>query len=110
MKKPNVVLVFADDLGYGDLSCFNQNSRIHTYNIDRLAEESMRCVDAHASSALCTPSRYGLMTGRYNWRSKLKHSVISGDKKHLIEDGRLTLGLMFKSAGYSMYWKVAPWS
>lgn len=101
MKKPNVVLVFADDLGYGDLSCFNQNSRIHTYNIDRLAEESMRCVDAHASSALCTPSRYGLMTGRYNWRSKLKHSVISGDKKHLIEDGRLTLGLMFKSAGYN---------
>jgi len=101
MKTPNVVLMFADDLGYGDLSCFNKDSKIHTENIDKLASESMRCTDAHASSSLCTPSRYGLMTGRYNWRSRLKYGVISGGRRHLIEDGRLTLGTLFKKAGYN---------
>lgn len=101
MNRPNVVLVFADDLGYGDLSCFNQGSKIHTENIDKLASESLMCTDAHASSSLCTPSRYGLMTGRYNWRSMLKYGVISGGRKHLIEDGRLTLGTLFKSQGYN---------
>lgn len=100
MSKPNVVLIMADDLGYGDLSCFNENSKLHTERLDQLAAEGMRCTDAHASSALCTPSRYGLMTGRYNWRSQLKAGVLTGSQRHLIEPGRTTLGTLFKSAGY----------
>lgn len=100
MKRPNVVLIMADDLGIGDLSCFNENSKLHTEHLDHLAAEGMRCTDAHASSALCTPSRYGLMTGRYNWRSELKAGVLMGYQQHLIEDGRTTLGTMFQSAGY----------
>lgn len=99
-KKPNVIVMLADDLGIGDLSCFNPDSRLHTENLDRLAAEGMRCTDAHASSALCTPSRYGLMTGRYNWRSALKQVVIMGYTRHLIEDGRATLGTLFRDAGY----------
>ena len=101
MAKPNVVLILADDLGYGDLSCFNESSKLHTRRLDQLAAEGMRCTDAHASSALCTPSRYGLMTGRYNWRSQLKAVVLMGMHRHLIEDGRTTLGTLFKGAGYN---------
>ena len=100
-NRPNVILMFADDLGIGDLSCFNPESKIHTENLDRLASQGMRCTDAHATSALCTPSRYGLLTGRYNWRSRLKQVVIMGYTRHLIEDGRATLGTLFKSAGYN---------
>lgn len=75
-RKPNVVLIFADDLGYGDVSCFNPESKIKTKHIDSLAEDGMRFTDTHATSALCTPSRYGLLTGRYNWRSRLKGFVL----------------------------------
>ena len=64
--RPNIVLIFADDLGIGDVSAFNPDSKIHTKNIDRLAQKGMRFTDSHATSALCTPSRYGLLTGRYN--------------------------------------------
>ena len=98
--KPNVILILADDLGIGDLSCFNPESKIHTENLDRLAAEGIRCTDMHATSALCTPSRYGLMTGRYNWRSILKKGVVSGYAGHIIEDGRATLGTLFKKSGY----------
>ena len=101
MKNPNVILILADDLGIGDLSCYNPNSKLKTENIDYLAERGLRCTDAHASSALCTPSRYGIMTGRYNWRSKLKSHVLSGHSSHLIENGRMTLGSFFKELGYS---------
>ncbi len=101
MKNPNVILVLADDLGIGDLSCYNPNSKLKTENIDSLAESGLRCTDAHASSALCTPSRYGLMTGRYNWRSRLKSHVLGGCSSHLIEDGRMTLGSFFKDRGYN---------
>lgn len=66
MTKPNVILIFADDLGYGDVSAFNPRSKINTEHIDRLAAGGMRFTDSHATSALCTPSRYGLLTGRYN--------------------------------------------
>jgi len=99
-KKPNVVLIFADDLGYGDVSSFNPNSKIHTKNIDRLAEAGMRFKDSHATSALCTPSRYGLLTGRYNWRSRLKSFVVRGDSETLIEKDRQTLPQMLKDNGY----------
>lgn len=118
MKKPNIILLFADDLGYGDISCLNENSKLNTPNIDRLASEGMICADAHASSALCTPSRYALLTGRYNWRSRLKSVVMSGHAQPLIEDGRLSLGSMFKKAGYQtgivgkwhlgMNWEESP--
>lgn len=79
MTKPNIVLIFADDLGYGDVSCFNEDSKIKTERIDELADMGMKLLDSHATSALCTPSRYGLLTGRYNWRSRLKSTVIPGD-------------------------------
>jgi arylsulfatase A-like enzyme len=101
LKKPNVILILADDMGIGDLSCYNPDSKLKTENIDRLAESGLICTDAHASSALCTPSRYGLMTGRYNWRSRLKARVLGGHSSHLIENGRLTLGSFFKREGYS---------
>lgn len=99
-KKPNIILVLADDLGIGDVSCFNESSQIHTKHIDALAAEGMRCTDCHASSALCTPSRYALMTGRYNWRSRLKSAVLPGQSFPLIEEGRETLGSMLKKQGY----------
>jgi len=99
-QKPNVVLMFADDLGYGDVSSFNPNSKIHTKNIDKLAEAGMRFKDSHATSALCTPSRYGLLTGRYNWRSRLKSFVVRGDSETLIEKDRQTLAQMLKENGY----------
>ncbi len=99
-QKPSIILMLADDLGIGDLSCFNPDSKLRTEHLDRLAAEGLRCTDAHATSALCTPSRYGLLTGRYNWRSRLKQVVIMGYTRHLIEDGRATLGTLAQRAGY----------
>lgn len=101
MKKPNVILIYMDDLGVGDVSAFNKNSKIHTENIDRLAADGMRFENSHASSSLCTPSRYGLLTGRYNWRSRLKSVVNTGDAEALIEKDRKTLAHLFKSQGYN---------
>lgn len=100
MSKPNIILLLADDLGYGDLSCLNPDSKISTPHIDRLATEGLTCTDAHSSSALCSPSRYGLLTGRYNWRSWLKSLVLREAEPHLIETGRLTLASMLKESGY----------
>lgn len=99
-QQPNVILFLVDDLGYGDVSCLNENSKIHTEHIDRLAQEGMRFTDAHSSSSVCTPSRYGILTGRYNWRSSLKRGVIPGYAPPLIEEGRMTLGSMFQRQGY----------
>lgn len=99
-QKPNIILIFIDDLGYGDLSCFNPNSKIHTAQIDKVAEAGMKFTDCHSSSALCTPSRYGLLTGRYNWRSRLKASVLPGQSFPLIEEGRETLASLLKKNGY----------
>jgi arylsulfatase A-like enzyme len=98
-RRPNVVVVLADDLGWGDVSCYGAD-RIHTPHIDRLAAEGIRFLDAHASSAVCTPSRYGLLTGRYCWRSPLKAGVLMGHAPALIEPGRPTLGSVFQAAGY----------
>lgn len=100
MKKPNVILLFVDDLGIGDLSCFNENSKIQTPNIDAIAKKGMKFTDSHACSSVCSPSRYGLLTGRYNFRSKLKYSVLSGDSMPLIEKNRMTLGHLFQKQGY----------
>ena len=91
-KPSNIVYILADDLGYGDLSCLNPESKIHTPNLDRLAEQGMVFTDAHSGSAVCTPTRYGVLTGRYSWRSLLKQSVLWPWDKPLIEEDRLTLG------------------
>lgn len=99
-SNPNIVYILADDMGYGDLSCLNPDSKIRTAHLDRLAANGMAFTDAHASSAVCTPSRYSILTGRYNWRSRLKSSVLFGYDPHLIEPGRLTVASYLKNHGY----------
>ncbi len=99
-KFPNIIFILADDLGYGDVSCLNENSKIHTPNIDHIAEAGVIFTDAHSSSAVCTPTRYGILTGRYNWRSPLKQGVLSGYSKALIAPERTTMASMLKSRGY----------
>ncbi|GAL82046.1 arylsulfatase A [Algibacter lectus] len=99
---PNIVIVFADDLGYGDVSYINQDSKIQTPNIDNVAKQGITLTDAHTASAVCTPSRYGLLTGRYAWRTKLKSSVLwGGYSTPLISPERLTIASMLKQKGYS---------
>ncbi|MCD7845577.1 MAG: arylsulfatase, partial [Oscillospiraceae bacterium] len=99
-KNPNIIFFLTDDLGYGDVSCMNPDSKIHTSHIDQLAQEGMRFTDCHASSAVCSPSRYALLTGRYNWRSELKNLVLPGTSRALIEPGRETIASMLKKQGY----------
>lgn len=97
---PNIVLILADDLGWGDLRCFNRESRIDTPRLDKLASEGVRFTDMHSPSAVCTPTRYGLLTGRYSWRTALKRGVLNGYSPALIEPGRRTLASLCKSAGF----------
>ena len=97
---PNLVYIFADDMGYGDLSCLNENSKIKTKHLDKMAANGMRFHDAHSSSSVCTPSRYSVLTGRYNWRSRIKQGVMGGYSQHLIEDDRMTVPSLLKSKGY----------
>jgi arylsulfatase A-like enzyme len=99
-KRPNLVYIFADDMGYGDVSCLNEDAAFKTANLDQLAAGGKRFTDAHASSAVCTPSRYGLLTGRYNWRSVLKSGVTGGYSRPILEDDRLTVASMLKEQGY----------
>jgi len=99
-EKPNIVFILADDLGYGDVSCFNENSKINTPSIDNLAKQGVMFTDAHTSSAVCTPTRYGILTGRYNWRSTLKSGVLSGYSKALIEPDRTTVAGFLQQNGY----------
>ena len=98
---PNLVFVLADDLGYGDVRCLNPQGKIATPQLDRLRAEGMSFTDAHSGSAVCTPTRYGLLTGRYAWRSRLKHGVLGGMSPPLIEPGRLTVPAFLKSHGYA---------
>lgn len=98
---PNIVLILADDLGYGDIGVYNQNSKISTPNVDRLAEEGVRFTQAYTPSSVCTPTRYGLLTGRYCWRTSLKIGVILGFDQPLIETTRLTLASYLKERGYA---------
>ncbi|MCB1091889.1 MAG: sulfatase-like hydrolase/transferase, partial [Verrucomicrobiae bacterium] len=88
---PNIVYILADDLGFGDVSCNNPDSKIPTPNVDRLATEGMRFTDAHTPSAVCTPTRYGILTGRYCWRTRLKYRVLDGFDPPLIEPDRVTV-------------------
>ena len=98
--KPNVVFIMADDLGYGDLSCYGAE-HFETPACDRLAEEGMRFVDAHSPSAVCTPTRYSVLTGRYAWRSWLKNWVLQENHPLLIDPERQTMGDLFQKAGYT---------
>ena len=98
---PNIVIILADDLGYGDIMAFNPKSRIPTPNVDRLAREGVRYTDAHTNSSVCTPTRYGLLTGRYAWRTNLQAGVLWGEGDPLIEPGRVTLASLLKGQGYA---------
>ena len=99
--RPNIVIILADDLGYGDVQSFNPNSKIPTPHLDKLARQGLRFTDAHSPSSVCTPTRYALLTGRYPWRSRLKAGVLPPLGLPLIEAGRLTLPAMLKSQGYT---------
>src|SRR2546429_9546021 len=96
---PNIVYLLCDDLGYGDVKCLNPQGKIATPHMDRLAAEGMIFTDAHSSSAVCTPTRYGILTGRYNWRSRLKSGVLGGLSPPPIEEGRVTGGPGLKENG-----------
>lgn len=100
-EHPNVVIIYADDLGYGDVGCYNPESKIPTPNIDKLAEDGMRFTDAHAPDSICSPSRYGILTGRYSWRVPGWQSgnPAPGDQP-LADSRRLTMPRMFKNEGY----------
>lgn len=100
-NRPNIVYIFCDDLGWGDVSCLNPDSKIQTPNIDRLAQSGLSFTDAHTGSAVCTPSRYTLLTGRYCWRTELKHGVGGGYSPPLITPDRLTVAAMLRQAGYA---------
>lgn len=99
-RKPNIIYILADDMGYGDVSCLNENSKLNTIHLDKLASRGIAFTDAHSSSAVCTPSRYSILTGRYNWRSELKDGVLGGYSRPLIEQGRMTVASMLQEAGY----------
>lgn len=98
--RPNIVYFFVDDMGYGDASCLNPHGKIKTPNIDRLASEGMIFSDAHASSAVCSPSRYSVLTGRYNWRSTLQKGIVGMYGDPLITADRLTVPGFVKRHGY----------
>ncbi len=99
--KPNIIFIMTDDMGYGDASCYNPASVIRTPNIDKMASQGIRFTDAHSPSAVCTPTRYSVLTGRYCWRSRLKRGVFGGYNTPLIEDGRVTVASMLKDQGYA---------
>lgn len=98
---PNVVFILADDLGYGDVKCFNANSKIPTPHMDKLASQGMMFTDAHTSSSVCSPSRYSILTGRYPWRTTLQEGVLNGFSKPLIDANRSTVASFLKQQGYN---------
>jgi len=100
-ERPNIVYILADDLGWGDMRCYNRDSAVPTPNLDRLASQGMRFTDMHSPSSVCTPTRYGILTGRYAWRSSLKKGVLWGYSPNLIEPGRMTVASMLKAQGYA---------
>jgi arylsulfatase A len=97
---PNIVYVLADDLGWGDLGCYNPDSAAPTPYANRFAAQGVRFTDMHSPSAVCTPTRYGILTGRYCWRSRLKKGVLEGYSPSLIEPGRITVPAMLRKHGY----------
>jgi arylsulfatase A-like enzyme len=100
ISPPNIILLLADDLGWGDVGAYNEASVIPTPNIDRLARQGMQFTDAHAPSSVCTPTRYAIMTGRYAWRTRLDERVLKYFDPPLIEPGRYTLPEMLRDRGF----------
>ncbi|MCL4194098.1 MAG: arylsulfatase [Thermoguttaceae bacterium] len=100
-NRPNIVVILADDLGYGDVQCYNpERGKIPTPNIDRLASQGMRFTDAHTSSGVCSPTRYTLLTGRYHWRTRLQNGIVGVFGEPLIAPERLTIAGLAKQHGY----------
>ncbi len=100
-NRPNIIVILSDDLGYGDVQCYNpQRGKIPTPNIDRFASQGMRFTDAHSSSAVCSPSRYTLLTGRYHWRSRLQKGIVGPWERPLIVPDRLTIAGLARQCGY----------
>lgn len=97
---PNIVFIMADDMGYGDVGYYNADAKIPTPNMDRLAREGMCFSDAHSPSAVCSPSRYGVLTGRYCWRSSLKEGALANYEPPIIDTDRLTVAGLLRQAGY----------
>ncbi len=101
-QKPNILIILADDLGYGDVQCYNpQRGKIPTPNIDRLAGEGMRFTDGHSSSGVCSPSRYALLTGRYHWRTRLQSGIVGVFGDPLIAPDRMTIASLARQNGYA---------
>ncbi len=118
-SKPNILIILADDLGYGDVQCYNpERGKIPTPRIDQLAAQGMRFTDAHTSSGVCSPSRYSLLTGRYHWRSRLQSGIVGYLGKPLIAPDRLTVASLLKQHSYhtgiigkwhlGWDWNIAP--
>ena len=100
-QKPNILILYADDLGYGDVQCNNpERGKIPTPNIDKLASQGMRFTDGHSSSGVCSPSRYTLLTGRYHWRTRLQNGIVGVFGEPLIAPDRMTIGTLAKQQGY----------
>jgi len=99
--RPNIIYILADDLGYGDISSMNPEAAWKTTNIDRIADEGIRFTDAHTGSAVCSPTRYGVLTGRYSWRTSLKQGVLWSWDPPLIQEGETTVGSLLQEQGYT---------
>ena len=97
--RPNIVIIYADDMGYGDLNCQNPNSKIPTPNLNKLAAEGMRFTDAHSSSGICSPSRFALLTGTYHWRRQ--HDIVDAFGPPFFKDTDITLPQILKTKGYN---------
>ena len=102
VQKPNIIYILCDDLGYGDVQCLNpERGKIATPNMDKLASQGMTFTNTHSSSSVCTPTRYGIMTGRYNWRTHLQSGVLNGYSEPLIDAARLTVPALLRQNGYT---------
>ena len=113
-KKPNLVYVLCDDLGYGDIQCLNpKRGKIATPHADQLAREGMAFTDAHSGSSVCTPTRYGILTGRYAWRTRLQGGVMQDNQPPLIAGTRFTVAKLLKQEGYNTAcigkWHLGYW-
>ncbi len=105
-RLPNILILYADDLGFGDLGCYNPDSKIPTVNLDRLAAQGMRFTDGHSSSGICSPSRYALLTGRHHWRDF--HGIVNAFGGSVFKPGRLTMPEMLQHAGYKTF-AIGKW-
>jgi len=100
-ERPNIIVIYTDDQGFGDASCLNPQSKFQTPNLDILAKEGISFTNAHSPDSVCTPSRYAILTGRYCWRTNLKQNVLEAESPCLIKDNRITLASLLRDNGYN---------